>query len=180
MEPKARVPTSLPDSAHFTFLVEAPYISNLVRDLVSEDRSCLSAHVLVSSSEDDLVRFQLRTIGEAQTMREHRFNLSSLLHFDLSGSDELRGANIDVVSAAALEIFDEEACTIWSTVDFEACFGQTCKHILVMFGLQRADFDLQSFEDGSWKTMEQDVCFINLRAVLGEQALEANVGDGFG
>jgi hypothetical protein len=49
-----------------------------------------------------------------------------------------------------------------------------------VLGLQAADFDLESFQDWGRQAMEENIRLIDLRAMFVEEALEADVRDGFG
>jgi hypothetical protein len=170
VEPEARMSALLPDRPHLAFLIETPNITDLVRDLIAKDRASLRAHILVPSGENDLVGFQLTSIGKLQGVRKDLIDLLALFDLDLTRSDELRRADVDVVAAASLEILDEETRAVRPAVGSEPRLFQAREHFLVVLGLQAADLHLQGFEDWRREAVEQDVRFVDLRAVFVEEA----------
>lgn len=53
----------------------------------------------------------------------------ALFDFDQAVNDKLGGANVDVVPAAAVEVFHKEACMIGSVVESEAGALQAAEEI---------------------------------------------------
>lgn len=145
-EPESRMSTASPNRPHLSFFVEAPDIPNAVRDFLPERDARLRAHVLVSCREDDFVRAEFRPVREAQAAGQDLGDLLALFDFDLAVCDHLARANVDVVSTAALEVFEQETGVVGAAVDLEAGFFQAFVDRGVVFTSELCYFGLLLFE----------------------------------
>lgn len=102
-EPEARVSALAPQGPDFALLIKAPDILDLIRELVAEDTSGLSAHVFVAGSKDDFVGRQFGAVCKFQAVGLDLGDLLTLLDLNLAVDDQLTGANIDIVSTSTLE-----------------------------------------------------------------------------
>jgi hypothetical protein len=93
----------LPYSSKLSILIKPPDIIDLIRQFVTEHLPSLGSHILISSSENNLVGRQLGPIGKLHAIRKDFSNLLALLDLDLAIDNELGSTDIDVISSAALE-----------------------------------------------------------------------------
>jgi len=91
----------------FAFLIKTPNISQLCLQFFAKDLSSLCPHIQVARCEYDLVGFEFRSVVEAHTVGEDFGDFAALLDPDGAQGDERGGADVDVVTAAALEVLDE-------------------------------------------------------------------------
>lgn len=180
VEPEARVATLLPHDSHLALIVEAPDITDLVGNFVTEHDPGLGSHVLVACGKDDLVGFELAAVGEAEAVGENGVDLLAVLDLDLALGDQLGSADVDVVASAALEVLEEETSAIGAAVDLEAGLVKTIENLLIVLGLLLTDGDLDGLEDGGGQAVNEKVGVVNLGSVFRVDALESDVSDGLG
>ena len=177
-EPEAGMARLPPHSPQLALLVKAPDVFDAVRQRISKDLPRLRAHVLVPGREDDLVRVQLRPVPEAHGVRQDLVDLLALLDLDLAVDDELRRAHVDVIPAAALEVFHKQARAVRALVEFKPGLLQPSEQFRVVLVLRRSDGDVDALEDRVRNAVEEDVGVFDRRARLVIEACEADVEDG--
>ena len=80
----------------------------------------MKTHLLAPGGKDNLVSFQAGAVGKRKAMRCDLSDLLIMLDLDLAIRNHLRGSEIDVVAAAALQILDEKTAVAWTVVTNEA------------------------------------------------------------
>lgn len=103
-----------PNSPHLPFLVKAPDILHLIRNCVSEDFTGLGTHVQVAGSEDYLIGLDLLSIIELDRMRKNFDDIVSRFEANFLFGDQLRAADVKIVTAPSLEVLDPQARVIWA------------------------------------------------------------------
>lgn len=179
-KPEARVAAPSPDRPHFALLVKAPDTAHPIGNFVAQDLPRLRPHILVSRREDNLIRLQLRSVGELQSMRQHLRDLLALLDLDLAVDDQLAGPNVNVVAASALEVLEEETRVIGPVVQLEPGLRQPFQRLLVALVLQRGHLDLLRFQDLRRDAPQQEIGVVDWRAVLVVETLQPDLSDGLG
>lgn len=109
-----------PYHSRFAFLVEPPHVLHAVRERIAEDLAGRGAHVLVAGGQDDFVGGELGRVGEHDGVRADAADFPALLDFDGAIDDELGGPDVNVVPAAAVQVFHEDAGVVGPVVDGEA------------------------------------------------------------
>lgn len=169
-----------PHGAQLAFLVEPGHILDAVGQLVAEDPPGRGPHVGVSGCEDDLVGRQLLAIGEGEGVAVDGTDLLALLDVDLAVGDERGGADVDVIAAAALEVFHEEARVVGPVVELEAGLGEAVVEVVVAVGDLFGGVDVHAFEDGVGDGHEEQVGVVDGRAAFLVHAAQQHVQAGLG
>ena len=156
-EPKPRMARPPPHGPQLALLVEPPHILDPFRQLVAEDLPRRAPHVLVSRRENDLVGRQFRAVGKGQRVWVDGRDFLPLLDVDFAVGDERGGADVDIIPAATLEVFHEEAGVVGPVVELEAGLGETVEQLLVALRNLPGGVDVHAFEEGVGDGHEEEV-----------------------
>src|SRR5258708_3067690 len=118
MEPKRLLLGRLPHVSLLAFprswifgriRAEAPDLANLVGDLLGNKVRFPAVHRAVAGGVDDKVGWQVGPIAQDDGMLRELCDIDTAFQFDASVGDQLRSANIDVVSRPTSQILHEQA-----------------------------------------------------------------------
>ena len=179
-EPKSGMAAATPDGSHLSFAVPAPDITKPICHLVSKDDPRLCPHVLVSRCEDYLVCLELRAISEPESMGEDLGDLLALLDLDLAVCDHLAGAYVDIVTSAALQVFDQQTGIVGSLVHLESGLLQSFDNRGILFADNLRHLALLCFEQRRRETPQVQVRILDRGSIFLVQALQRDVDEGIG
>ena len=144
-EPKPRMTAPTPHSPRLALVIEPPHIRHPIRQAIPKDLPRRLPHVLIPRRENNLIGFQLRVIRQDQAVGFDALDRVPMFDLDLSVGDELRGADVEVVAAAAAEVLHEEASAVGAAVDSEAGGGETLEERPIAPGHFGRRLDLEGF-----------------------------------
>ncbi len=169
-----------PHGAQLPFLVEAPDGLDALAQLVAEDLPRRGAHVRISRSKHNFVGGQFRAVGKGERVLVDGLDLLALLDVDLAVGDEGRGADVDVVAAAALKVLNEEAGVVGPVVELEAGLGEAVEEGAVLLGNLHRRVDVDALEYGVGDGHEEEVGVLDGWPAFFVHAAEEHAQPGFG
>jgi len=104
-KPEARMSGSAPDRLQLPLFIKTPDVFELTCDALSKDIFGGILHGSVSGSENDLVGWEVRPIGQYHAVGSDLGHLLALLDLDVSADDEFRGADVNVITPTFFQEF---------------------------------------------------------------------------
>lgn len=150
-----------PHTPRLSLVIEPPNIVHPLGQRIPEDLPRRLPHILIPRRKNNLVGFQLRIICQDETVGFYGFDGVALLDLDLLVCDELRGADIDVVTAASAHVFHEKAGAVGTTVEGKPGGCEPLEKSAVAPNHLSGVFCVKVLSDGVGNGQVDNVCIFN-------------------
>lgn len=142
------MPAPPPHCLDLTLLIQPPHRLHLLAHLLPEYPHRGRPHVVVPRRKDNLVRLKDTPVGKLNAVWQDLLDFLPLFDGDLAVDDELGGANVDVVAAAALPVLEDEAGAEGAVVELEADALETFEQLVIEAVDAFCGVDVEALEHG--------------------------------
>src|SRR6266852_9561697 len=130
-EPQAGLRSARVHVAQFLALAESPDRADAIDDLVAEQFAHQFFLALVAGRQHDQIGGKRFAALHPRALGDKTLDIGKLLQGDLAADDEIRAADVEIIAAAAGEIFELPAGVAVAEIELEADAREAVEQLLI-------------------------------------------------